>query len=120
MHSRVTRRMAIALTSAALLGAAVPAALAQSTHMGGQGGRGGGSGHTPGGGHTPGAGDDDHSHDDSEHTDDDHEHEEHDPDAGTDHADGKRGPRYRGGRTSTQVLGRGYGRSLEDRVLSAD
>lgn len=124
MHSRMSRRSAMALTAVALLGAAGSAALAQTTHggsrgRGGGGGRGSGGGdHTSGGGHTPGAGEDDHSHDDTEHTDDGHE--EHDPDTGTDHADGKRGPRYRGGRASEKALGRGYGRSLEDRVLSGD
>lgn len=71
-------------------------------------------------GHTSGSGDDDHSHDESEHTDGDHEHTEPDPDAGSDHAEGKRRPRYRGGRASTQVVGGGYGRSPEGRVLRGE
>lgn len=122
--SAVTRRdAALMISAAALFGMTVAGASAQDTHTGGRGGGGGHSGdgsHTPGGGHVPGGGDDEHSHDESDHTRDDHDHTDHDPDAGTDHADGKRGPRYRGGRASTQVLGRGYGRSLEDRVLRAD
>lgn len=80
--------------------------------QGGGGGAGGSGGHSTGGSH-----DTEHSHDDSEHTDTDHEHTEHDPDSGTDHADGKKGPRYRGGRAATGSIGRGRGHSLEDRVL---
>jgi hypothetical protein len=37
--------------------------------------------------------------------------------SGTDHADGKKGPRYRGGRAATGPIGRGRGHSLEDRVF---
>ena len=113
MKTITRRRAALMISAAALFGLSLSAARAQGTHTGGRGGG-------RGGGHTPGGGGDEHSHDESEHTETDHEHEEHDPDAGSDHADGKRGPRYQGGRASTEVLGRGYGRSLEERVLRAD
>lgn len=85
-------------------------------HSGGTGGRGGGAGGS--GEHSTGGSDDtEHSHDDDEHADTDHEHTEHDPDSGTDHADGKKGPKYRGGRAATGTIGRGRGQSLEDRVF---
>lgn len=129
MIERITRRRALLLGAVALAGLAAAPAPAQDTHGGGPSG-GAGGGHVPGGGHVTGDSHDegshtdssheDGSHDDGGHTDGSHEeggHTGHEPGETEDETHTKLGPRYRGGRSSSHLLGRGYGRSLEDRVL---
>jgi hypothetical protein len=124
----MTRRAALASVCFSSLALVAFGASAQSHssggHSGGGGGHsGGGAGRPPGkggpkagGGHDKPGGEDDteHSHDD---TDSDHDDTDHDSDAGSDHAEGKKGPKYQGGRGETTSAARGHGRSLEDRIL---
>jgi hypothetical protein len=72
-----------------------------------------------GGSHSDSSHDDDHT--DDNHTGDDTTHDD------SEHSDGKRGPKYQGGRDTTNTTrgkgsstAQGKGHSLEDRVLHAD
>jgi hypothetical protein len=118
MRNLMTRRALLTLSASISFGLAASSAMSQGSHSSGGGqGSGGHKGGPGSSGHSTGDDDTEHSHDEGGHTDTDHEHTEHDPDAGSDHGGGGKGPKYRGGRADAGPIGRGHGRSLEDRVL---
>ena len=122
MALHVSRRTAIALTSVALV-IAKGLAFAQDSHTS-SGSHSTGGGHASGGmgrgsagagaRHLPGGDGTEHNHDEGGNTDTSHEHADY---SGAGHDSGANGPRYRGGRTHSGRIGRGEGRSLEDRVF---